>query len=596
MHRYAATAFAIFLLLFAGALVLMSMAEDTVIVDELAHLSAGYSYVTRGDMRLNPEHPPLVKDLAGFAVLLWSKASHTPVVFPDQLPSWTKEADGQWRFGADFLYNFNVNTTEQILFAGRIPTVLTFLGFGGFLYWWSRRRWGVVTGVVAVSLYSLSPTFLAHARYVTTDVAAAAAFFFATIAFWRWLQHPTTRRLLVAGVVVGIAELVKFSLILLVPVFAIALIIWVALTHWQEPTRRLLRVTLTSFGQYLVLLAIAFGLVVMPVYVLHTRRYPVERQRIDAERTLAITEPNAAVDFVRWSVDKPVLRAVGHYVMGGLMVLNRSEYGSSTFFLDRVDNGGRWNYFPVVYFFKEPVPLHLLTAAVLTLTLVWIVVRVRRRQLGATWARDHFLEILFFLVIASYWTVSMRSSLNIGVRHILPTLPFLFVLISRGLVLGLERLRSRPRWRIAGAAGVLGLLLWQGVSVIRVHPSYLAYYNELAGGPEGGQHIAADSNLDWGQDLRRLAQFAKARGIQRIAVDYFGGGSVEHELPNISERHRAEDGPVRGWIAISMTFLTFERGASGKDVVKPPNRYAWLDPYEPVTTIGHSIAVYNIPE
>ncbi len=595
MQRYAATAFAICLLLFVGALVLVSLAEDTAIIDELAHLPAGYSYITRGDMRLNPEHPPLVKDLAGLAVLVWSKASHTAVIFPDQLPSWTKESDGQWQFGSDFYYRFNTSKTEQILFAGRIPTVLTFLGLGGFLFWWTRRRWGALTGVVALTLYAFSPTFLAHTRYVTTDVAAAAAFFFATIAFWRWLERPTPGRLIMAGVVLGVAELVKFSLILLVPVFAIALIVWVALTHWQESTRRLLRATLRSFGQYLVILAVAFGLVVTPIYVLHTWHYPVERQRIDAESNLTITEPNAAVDFVHWSVDKPILRAVGHYIMGGLMVLNRSEYGSSTFFLDRVDNGGRWNYFPVVYFFKEPVPLHLLTAIVLVLTLSWIALHIRQRQLGSAWAREHFLEITFLLVIVAYWGVSMRSSLNIGVRHVLPTLPFLFVLVSRGLVLNIKRLESRRPWFIASCAGLVGLLLWQAVSVIRVHPSYLAYYNELAGGPEGGQHVAADSNLDWGQDLRRLAQFAKARGIERIAVDYFGGGSVEHELPNISYRHRAEDGPVHGWIAISMTFLTFERGAPGKDINKEPNRYAWLDPYEPVAMIGHSIAVYYIP-
>ena len=78
---------------------------------------------------------------------------------------------------------------------------------------------------------------------------------------------------------------------------------------------------------------------------------------------------------------------------------------------------------------------------------------------------------------------------------------------------------------------ILGALIaWQSVTVLRVHPSYLAYFNEIAGGPDGGWRYVTDSNLDWGQDLKRLSEFVEERGISEIHLDYFGTADPAYYL------------------------------------------------------------------
>ncbi len=582
------------LLAVAGLLAFTSLRGDSAIIDEVAHLPAGYSYVTRADLRLNPEHPPLLKDLAGLAVVLWSKLSGTPVAFPASLPSWSTETNGEWSFGPTFLYRSNT-TADAMLLWGRLPTLLIMLGLGVAMFVWARRRWGEWATLLALFLYVLSPTVLAHARFVTTDIGATAAFFAGLLTFLHWLERPSARRLILAGLVLGFAQLVKFSLLLLIPLEVVLLALWVALDDPAQSIRQVLQRLGVRTAHYLLQLVIAFGLVVMPVYMLHVRAYPSERQRADIAVNFERTDSSRYVPFLSALADKPVLRAAAHYLTGVLMVRDRSASGSSTFLNGEVYLAGRPAYFPILFAAKEPAALLGLTLVTLVggLALLWR----RLRQPGrAEWLRTHFTELSFCLLIIFYWTVSIHSALNIGIRHVLPTFPFIFLLVSRFTVHSIRRLRQQSLARFRFAVVTVAVLLgWQAVSVVRVHPSYLAYFNEFAGGPSHGNRIVADSNLDWGQDLKRLATFANRQGISRLAVDYFGGGSVEKELGSVAVRHHAEDPPVRGWLAVSETYLTFELGQPVAGVKKQPNRYAWLDAYTPVTVIGHSIAVYNIP-
>src|SRR5262249_30716094 len=136
------------------------------------------------------------------------------------------------------------------------------------------------------------------------------------------------------------------------------------------------------------------------------------------------------------------------------------------------------------------------------------------------WVATHFTEFAFLVVIAIYWTALIRSNMNIGVRHLLPAFPFTFILVSNQIVLLYRKIAAHGATMWGFRVILAGLLLWQAASVLRVHPSYLAYFNELAGGPDGGWKYANDSNLDWGQDVKRLAQFAERENLPGIAVAY----------------------------------------------------------------------------
>ena len=135
---------------------------------------------------------------------------------------------------------------------------------------------------------------------------------------------------------------------------------------------------------------------------------------------------------------------------------------------------------------------------------------------------------------------------------------------------------------------VVALFAWQAYGVLRIHPFYLAYFNEIANGPEGGAEWVVDSNLDWGQDLKRLAQFVEANNIQEIYLDYFGWADPYYYLGDKRKWLSSCDAPRKGWVAVSASFYqgSFE---------KPECDYRrWIPLEKRVASIGYSIYVFHV--
>ena len=176
---------AVILLAAMFLMAVFSMKDDSLTMDELAHLPAGYSYLSQQDMRLNPEHPPLMKDLAGFPLLFIDG-----IKFPSEIKDWKDDINGQWGFGNIFLFQNNGNLADQMIFWGRIPMIFLLIFLGLFIFKWTRELFGNKAAILALFLYSLSPTFLAHGRLVTTDVAAATGVVLAIYYFIKFLKTP----------------------------------------------------------------------------------------------------------------------------------------------------------------------------------------------------------------------------------------------------------------------------------------------------------------------------------------------------------------------------------------------------------------------
>jgi predicted membrane-bound dolichyl-phosphate-mannose-protein mannosyltransferase len=208
------------LLLVVFFLGIFSLKDDSATMDEVAHLPAGFSYLTQQDMRLNPEHPPLIKDLAAVP-LLFIKG----INFPSDIKAWKEDINGQWDFGFHFLYQSG-NPADRMIFWSRFPMVLILILLGFYIFKWVRELLSNKAALFALFLFSFSPTFLAHGRLVTTDVGAAAGVFIATYYFIKTLQNPTRKNIILAGIAFGIAELFKFSVILLIPFFVFLGLIW----------------------------------------------------------------------------------------------------------------------------------------------------------------------------------------------------------------------------------------------------------------------------------------------------------------------------------------------------------------------------------
>lgn len=644
-----------------------SLRGDSAIMDELAHLPAGYSYVTQHDMRINPEHPPLIKDLAGLSVILAAKINGIPIKFPSQIKAWTQDINGQWDFGSDFMYKEG-NPADFMLFWGRLPMLLILLILGIYVFIWARRLWGNWAGLLALFFYAFSPTFLAHGRFVTTDVAASAAIFIASYYFIHYLKKPNALNLILAGIIFGVAQLAKFSVFLLVPFFVILTIVWIMVALSKLNKNRLsketpppapklnlyempkfreepesepkkenwLKISLKYILGLVVVFLIGYIFIVTPVYYFHVKNYPPEKQKSDTEFILNSYGggPPAANESILSPCTKPsrisrcpaqlaiffassgsgVGRAFGQYLLGLDMVLQRAAGGNTTFFMGQVSAAGWKSYFPILYALKEPLALHILTLIAVILAIFFLFKRGKTKssvekneaapppenKLKSFWGWvDKNFDVLAMLgFIALYWGVSLRSPLNIGVRHILPTFAFIYVLVAGQIVKWLKIQTSKIIKSIKYVIVIL-LLIWQAATIFAIYPSFLAYFNELGGGPKNGYKYAADSNLDWGQDLKRLAVWTEQNNIQKIYVDYFGGGDAKYYLgdkllPWWGDRNPT-DLKSGDWLAVSATFLQGGRGKPVSGFSSPTGYYDWLNNYQPVTTIGYSIFVYQMP-
>jgi hypothetical protein len=554
--------------------------------------------------------------------------------FPLTSAAWQEANNGQWETASLFLYRSG-NDPHQLAALARLSPIMLSAVLGLVLFLWTWRWAGAAAALLTLFLFVFSPTILAHGRLVTTDVAAAFGVALAGMAFIPFLITPGGKSALLAGLALGIALLCKFSTFLLVPFLAGLTALWMVL----HP-RRLLR-----YLCGLLAVGASAALVVLLCYLWTTARYPPERQLRDSYQALYWVEggpagrvgnespddyltllhqdrtrdlracvgmpptphnrrlracPAALAIFL---ADKPVLRAWAHYLYGLVWTLNRASMGAAVsfpfYFLEEVSVSGQPLYFPIVYALKEPLALHLYTATALVLALVGLWSSPWSLSALCNWLRTYPTETLMLGWIVFYWSISIDANLNIGVRHLLPVLPFTFMLASREMARWVVPARERafPSALIIGPRRLwIALLLsWQCVSVILIYPSFLAYFNEAAGGAGNGGHYVVDSNLDWGQDLRRLRTYVEMQGIEKIAVSYFGTSSPADELGARFVPWGSTLGPYQGWFAVSATILKLSQ-ARWDPVFqrKVEDSYRWLQGKEPVAKIGYSIFVYDL--
>ena len=568
----------------ALALAISSVWEDSLIVDEIPHVGAGYSYWATGDMRLNPEHPPLVKDLAGLP-LQFMDLEDEPA-FASRF--WNTDINGQWDFGRQLIFQSG-NDADKVAHAAKPPVFIFFILAAWLLFKWIRERYGFWPGIVGLILFTFSPTVLAHARFVTTDLAAAWGILTATFFFLRYLEKPTWKNLLIAGLIFGLAQLTKFSVFLLVPYFGLLAIIWSLVK-----SRGFLAGARVVLGTIL-LMVVGYGLVVWPVYGLHTRNYPVELQQRDMQAQIGYAKPEFARQLVLALADKPYLRAFDQYLFGLLMVNQRQAGGNTIYYRGEVVQSGGPSYFPLVYFIKET--LAFWAFVLLALLGVFLTKNYKLKTINSI--REHFPEWAMLLWLIIYWGISIQSKLNIGVRHLLPVFPFTIILVTAGIASLRNKLRIENKKILLSAFYFLISILlgWQIYENVSIYPYYLTYFNQSAGGPENGYKIVVDSNLDWGQDLKRLTNFVEENNIEAIEVDYFGWSDPYYYLGQKTRwlhagkyRSAAEfkaSSQSDGWLALSATFKQNSKQ-------NPATSYDWLDTYNPVAVIGHSIFVYHV--
>jgi len=587
--------FAAVLILAAGVLAVASMWYDSAIRDEMPHIVAGYSYLTKGDYRVNPEHPPLIKELAALPLLFQN------VYFPTNDPAWRDHVNDQWDLGNKFLYKYG-NDADRMLFTARIMMVLVFLLGGWILYRWTER----ITkkrelALTALVLFLFSPNLMAHGRFITTDMGATVFSLFALYAYYLYLEKPDWKKFTWAGVVFGLALLAKFSTFLLIPTFLFVAFIYGLGSYRKGKFKTMAKETGLEIAKAIGIMAIGLLLVgLWYIPAMWNMPAAVQHQLINESIKDSDLGHLGFNTLLNHMTNVTVLRPYSQYLLGFLMVSSHTTGGHTTYFFGEL--GTHWpDYFVFAYLLKEPLAAQILFYFAVLLIVVHAVQKSiglakgeTRKSAGWRWLRRNAVFIGYGFLSLVVFGMASANKLQLGIRYILPVFPFLYMLIAIMLGDFAKKLNKKKRvgiyWTNVGV--LLALLVWFIGSNVAIFPSYLPYFNELKGGPKEGWKYMVDSNVDWGQDLIRLRQFMDKKDIPVIKIDYFGGGDLDYYLGNRYEIWGFDKKPSTGWFAISASAIQW-------NTLNPPERgnYHWLtDNYEPVDYIGYSILVYHVPE
>jgi hypothetical protein len=539
-------------LLMAG-LAVSGMLLDSATDDEPEQIAAAVVKVKQGHFDFFNEQPPLITSLIAL-----------PLLFPQfNFPAVWEQVRNPWTVGKILMYRSG-NDADQVLLLARLPIFLLFLLLCALVYFLilslTRDRWYALLG----SLFAgFCPNLLAHGRLATGDMGVTFFIFLSSLCFLRFLYGPNAVNTLLTGLFMGCAFLSKVSGLVLLPYFAALLLFFVLFERkfsWRDISGYLVR-SLIIVLVALTLIELLYLLEMGHSYVHYS--YPRLAETFWGRLVIPFMEYQKNVSAIyRW-VALP--------------------YDKAQFLMGSFSSTGWWYYYIACFLLKTPLP-----AIVLFLFSCGTVAALGRNSFTAPDgpARRqyfHLFSLVFFVLL--FLSVSSQSKLNIGLRYILPIYPFLYVSVALASFMAAARL-GRARRPFLGFLTLC--LLWSVISSVMAYPSYLSYFNELIGGRQNADRYLIDSNLDWGQDLKRLALWVDDNHVPAIYVHYFGGGEPQYYL---GQRAMViSPGPRKpGYYAISRHLyrrsdLYRSRGTDMETYLKGARR---------VATIGESIYVFK---
>jgi 4-amino-4-deoxy-L-arabinose transferase-like glycosyltransferase len=583
------------LLLIHASLIFYSLQHNFATVDEVGHLASGVAHWETGDFAPYRVNPPLVRMLAVLPLM---------AAKPSTDYSHLRDAPGErpeWQLGQDFI-KANSGRYFDLLCLARLAGVAWSLLGGLLVYCWACELYGTRGGFLALVLWCFSPTILAFSQLMVPDVPAAVAGLAATYAFWRYMRQPSWTGAFVAGTLLGIAQLTKYTLLVLYGVWPLLVVLRLFRAEgatlrragWRTLAAHAVIVVLTSI--YIINMGYSFR-----GSCRHLGDYPF------VSRLFAGAPPDGRRSYEgglygnrfrdTW-MDRPIVPLPEDYLRGIDLQRIDFEKGFPSYLAGewhRADQGGWWYYYLYALAVKIPLGVWGLLLANVMLTLA-------RARCSASWCAEAMLALPALAILV---LVSSQTGFNHHMRYILPMFPF--VMVSTGKL----AYYVRAECRMVGAA-VLVLLVWSMGSTLSVYPHTLSYFNEAAGGPRNGAAHLVDSNIDWGQDLLYLKDWLRQHPECRpLHLAYFGlvdprivgieftlppPGSTAPQPADRSSRDHL--GPQPGFYAISVNFvhgLEFSApDGRGKLHYNSLGTFEYFQAFSPIGRAGYSILIYHI--
>ena len=468
---------------------------DSATEDEPAHITSGYLQLTRGVFDFYREQPPMMDALSALPLLLSG-----PYNFPND---W-RQIKSKWTVGQIFLYRSG-NDADRMLLLTRLPEIVLLMLLCFLLYAWVYKETGShYYGLLGFVLTLTCPNLLAHGRLATSDIGLTFFIALASFLYLRFLHKPVMTNVFLTGVATGCALLSKVSGLILLPYFGILLLFFLFLEKMLRP-----REIAFYLSRYVLILA--FALLCFEVfYLLEVRSsylhyaYPQMADSLGFRLLFPFREYAESISAVyRW-FSKP--------------------YDKLQFLMGKFSYSGWWYYYIVAFTLKTRIPSLLL----FLWSLGGLVFICRQRETATELVRRNFDSFSLIVFIGLFFVVTLGSRVDIGTRYILPIYAFMFVFIP----VSLSRTYSATRKGAANMAlvAIVTLATWNAAISISSYPSYLGYFNSFIGSNRNADKYLIDSNLDWGQDLKRLAVWVERHNIPKIHLVYFGGGDPIYYL------------------------------------------------------------------
>ncbi len=491
--------------------------------DEPAHLAAGMELLDQGRYDYEPKHPPLARGAIALGPYMGGSHSHgNPNI---------------WQEGLHILYaNNNYDQTLQRARLGVLPFFLLLLAV---VWAWARTIGGTLCALVATFLVATQPVVIAHSSVATTDMPATALCLLGFFLLARWLPALSTPRCILLAAVTGMAIMAKFSA---VPFLALGYGVIAAHFIWRGSLE-------TRIELWRSLTAARIGLALLALFITTWAAHGFTWTNV----TMQLQAGRPAVDLSLPAVIPSTWTGISDLIA-------HSARGHTSYLFGEVAEYGWWYFFPVAIAVKSTLPLLVLAGAGLVFALR-----------DKTAIRRQAVTVIA-LLIATILLFCAFSSLNIGVRHVLLVYPLL------ALIAGYAASQCLAGGWPAKMAPVV-LLAWQGVNAADAYPTPLSWFNTLGG--EKPEEILVNSDLDWGQDLRKLGELAHSLNVPYLFIAYNGVAWFDrHGLP--PSRILEPDKPATGWVAVSLL------------IRKTMPEYFWLEELQPVARAGVSIDLYFI--
>lgn len=521
--------------------------------DEPYHIAAALSYIETGRILVNRQHPPLLKEISGLflreAGVRWPSSPEADAL----LLGVESEA---MSVGSAIIAG---QGPDHVLFWARLPFILLGTIFVFVLYGFGRRLVGDAAALGAVFLYVLDLAILAHSYTVNTDFGLAFFLVVFLWALWGYIERPGLLRLIGCGVALGAALGAKFSAIAMLPVAALLLF---AAAEFPVKERHAAN-------------PCSLPLPLPPADVL-PRRLMHYGLALAGMGIVAF----AFLQYIYW-LPENLLQYID-----GLHLVNADHNPDFKFMMAGRYEHRFYSYFLVAWLIKEPL------AGILA-AITGAVIAVRGRSTA------RLARFFLFVPAAALFICYTLYADDMGIRYMIPVLPFAFLLGGVGLA---ALFQSAQGWqRAAGAV----LCIWLVVADVGIYPDHLSYFNEAAcvadnpakigfdGGSRCGISWLDQSNIDWGQGFKQLKTWLD-RNVPGKPVHYASFVAVYFPPEAYGIKTLPTDyadvmsGTKPGLYALSAQLVARARNVPGGGL--------WLRQRAPIAIAGHSIYIFSIPE